>query len=158
LILVWAGVVRLGLRWHPRFRVSTSCVAPVRGSTYFSLPPQRKVGKRKRANTTTFLFACGTPTGPTPRTASHLLTPVASVPDQRITHFTLPRPILRDQPAQVLQVANCVSAVAPYTHHSGLKSKDGVSCRSADAYGAPTYTQFATWAAVTIRCRWRRYG
>ncbi|WP_204117542.1 hypothetical protein, partial [Paraburkholderia sp. C35] len=26
-------------------------VAPVRGGTYFSLPPQRKVGKRKRANT-----------------------------------------------------------------------------------------------------------
>jgi hypothetical protein len=25
-----------------------SCVAPVRGGTYFSLPPQRKVGKRKR--------------------------------------------------------------------------------------------------------------
>jgi hypothetical protein len=24
-------------------------VAPVRGGTYFSLPPQRKVGKRKRA-------------------------------------------------------------------------------------------------------------
>jgi hypothetical protein len=26
-------------------------VAPVRGGTYFSLPPQRKVGKRKRAQT-----------------------------------------------------------------------------------------------------------
>ncbi|SIT38452.1 hypothetical protein BN2476_170134 [Paraburkholderia piptadeniae] len=26
-------------------------VAPVRGGTYFSLPPQRKVGKRKRAHT-----------------------------------------------------------------------------------------------------------
>jgi hypothetical protein len=26
-------------------------VAPVRGGTYFSLPPQRKVGKRKRAAT-----------------------------------------------------------------------------------------------------------
>ena len=24
-----------------------SCVAPVRGGAYFSLPPQRKVGKRK---------------------------------------------------------------------------------------------------------------
>jgi hypothetical protein len=30
------------------------CVAPVRGSTYFSLPPQRKVGKRKRAQTASF--------------------------------------------------------------------------------------------------------
>jgi hypothetical protein len=30
------------------FCFRASCVAPVRGGTYFSLPPQRKVGKRKR--------------------------------------------------------------------------------------------------------------
>jgi hypothetical protein len=56
------------LRWHPRFVIvlqalpfgvlafalasaiclRASSVAPVRGGTYFSLPPQRKVGKRKR--------------------------------------------------------------------------------------------------------------
>jgi hypothetical protein len=30
------------------------CTAPVRGGTYFSLPPQRKVGKRKRAHTASF--------------------------------------------------------------------------------------------------------
>ncbi|WP_224100124.1 hypothetical protein, partial [Paraburkholderia caribensis] len=52
------------LRWHPRrggllllllllslasaMRYLASGVAPVRGGTYFSLPPQRKVGKRKR--------------------------------------------------------------------------------------------------------------
>ncbi|WP_204117543.1 hypothetical protein, partial [Paraburkholderia sp. C35] len=47
----FAGVRFLLVVWHPRFGVSTSCVAPVRGGTYFSLPPQRKVGKRKRANT-----------------------------------------------------------------------------------------------------------
>jgi hypothetical protein len=66
-------VVCLGLRWHSRFAfafafafagvrgsgflasalASAHCylasrVAPVRGGTYFSLPPQRKVGKRKR--------------------------------------------------------------------------------------------------------------
>jgi hypothetical protein len=55
-------------RWHPRFAfvlqalpfgvlafalasaicLRASSVAPVRGGTYFSLPPQRKVGKRKR--------------------------------------------------------------------------------------------------------------
>ncbi|PTB25177.1 hypothetical protein C9I56_29830 [Paraburkholderia caribensis] len=44
------------------------------------------------------------------------------------------------------QVANCVSAFAPYAHHSGLKSGDGVSCKNAESCGAPTYTQFATWA------------
>jgi hypothetical protein len=30
------------------FCLRASSVAPVRGGTYFSLPPQRKVGKRKR--------------------------------------------------------------------------------------------------------------
>jgi hypothetical protein len=56
----------VSFRWRPRFRfagirgfVSLASaisfrfagVAPVRGGTYFSLPPQRKVGKRKRAHT-----------------------------------------------------------------------------------------------------------
>jgi hypothetical protein len=41
-------LVYLPLRWHPRDGVCRSSVAPVRGGTYFSLPPQRKVGKRKR--------------------------------------------------------------------------------------------------------------
>jgi hypothetical protein len=39
-VLVFALASALCLR--------ASCVAPVRGGTYFSLPPQRKVGKRKR--------------------------------------------------------------------------------------------------------------
>jgi hypothetical protein len=43
-----SGLVFLLLRWHPRYGVCRSRVAPVRGGTYFSLPPQRKVGKRKR--------------------------------------------------------------------------------------------------------------
>ncbi|MEX3977233.1 hypothetical protein AB4Y37_41755, partial [Paraburkholderia caribensis] len=42
--------------WYPRYGFAlasaicfrASRVAPVRGGTYFSLPPQRKVGKRKR--------------------------------------------------------------------------------------------------------------
>ena len=34
-----------------------SSVAPVRGGTYFSLPPQRKVGKRKRLTPLTLLPA-----------------------------------------------------------------------------------------------------
>jgi hypothetical protein len=45
------------LRWHPRYGVCSSCFAPVRGGTYFSLPPQRKVGKRKRLTPPTFLLA-----------------------------------------------------------------------------------------------------
>jgi hypothetical protein len=35
----------------------SASVAPVRGGTYFSLPPQRKVGKRKRLTPPTFLPA-----------------------------------------------------------------------------------------------------
>ncbi|WP_180724198.1 hypothetical protein [Paraburkholderia largidicola] len=34
-----------------------SGVAPVRGGTYFSLPPQRKVGKRKRLTPPVLVFA-----------------------------------------------------------------------------------------------------
>ncbi|MCO4883514.1 hypothetical protein, partial [Paraburkholderia caribensis] len=56
------------------------------------------------------------------------------------------------------QVANCVSAFAPYAHHSGLGSKIGVSGKSTKLCAATTYTQFATWAARTIRCRLRKYG
>jgi hypothetical protein len=67
--------VGLILCWHPRRGVfllrkrfglfasalasalclRASSVAPVRGGTYFSLPPQRKVGKRKRLTPPTFL-------------------------------------------------------------------------------------------------------
>jgi len=52
-----AGWFASGLRWHPRYGVCRSSVAPVRGGTYFSLPPQRKVGKRKRLTPPTFLLA-----------------------------------------------------------------------------------------------------
>jgi hypothetical protein len=66
----------LPLRWHPRyvfvlhalplwvaFALASACcllassVAPVRGGTYFSLPPQRKVGKRKRLTPPALVFA-----------------------------------------------------------------------------------------------------
>jgi hypothetical protein len=38
----------LGFARASAMRYLASGVAPVRGGTYFSLPPQRKVGKRKR--------------------------------------------------------------------------------------------------------------
>jgi hypothetical protein len=57
--------VSLRVRWHPPFALvlaSAYClrasgVAPVRGGTYFSLPPQRKVGKRKRLTPPTRVLA-----------------------------------------------------------------------------------------------------
>jgi hypothetical protein len=42
------GLVVLALPLASAFCLRASSVAPVRGGTYFSLPPQRKVGKRKR--------------------------------------------------------------------------------------------------------------
>ncbi|WP_343658017.1 hypothetical protein, partial [Paraburkholderia caribensis] len=38
-------------------RYLASGVAPVRGGTYFSLPPQRKVGKRKRLTPPALILA-----------------------------------------------------------------------------------------------------
>src|ERR1700741_1830710 len=38
------------------FCLRASCVAPLRGGTYFSLPPQRKVGKRKRLTPPVLVF------------------------------------------------------------------------------------------------------
>ncbi|MEM5346030.1 hypothetical protein, partial [Paraburkholderia azotifigens] len=38
------------LRWHPRFHIGTSRVAPVRGGTYF-LCRRKESKQRKRANT-----------------------------------------------------------------------------------------------------------
>src|SRR5689334_10617781 len=56
------------------------------------------------------------------------------------------------------QVANCVSALgAP---HASLQTNSArvPPGKSARLYDATTYTQFATWAAHTIRCRWPLYG
>ena len=43
--MVWVWALGFGLSLNSLWSIS---VAPVRGGTYFSLPPQREVGKRKR--------------------------------------------------------------------------------------------------------------
>src|SRR5690349_964638 len=56
------------------------------------------------------------------------------------------------------QVANCVSALgAP---HASLQTDSACisPCKSARLYDATAYTQFATWAAHTVRCRQPLYG
>jgi len=50
-----------------------SCVAPVRGGTYFSLPRQRKVGKRKPLTPSVLTVTHGPPTSP-------CFTPQRSIP------------------------------------------------------------------------------
>jgi hypothetical protein len=53
--LVWFGLLVFALASACCLRASS--VAPVRGGTYFSLPPQRKVGKRKRLTPPALVFA-----------------------------------------------------------------------------------------------------
>jgi hypothetical protein len=69
---VWFALACAGIRevvfavqavWFFAFSLASalclraSSVAPVRGGTYFSLPPQRKVGKRKRLTPPVLVFA-----------------------------------------------------------------------------------------------------
>ncbi len=64
----------------------------------------------------------------------------------------------RARQATAAQVANCVSALcAP---HASLQTDCARAPpgKSAKPYDATTYTQFATWAALTIRCRLTGYG
>jgi hypothetical protein len=51
------GLVVLACALASAYCLRASRVAPVRGGTYFSLPPQRKVGKRKRLTPPTCLLA-----------------------------------------------------------------------------------------------------
>jgi hypothetical protein len=69
------------------FSYRFASVAPVRGGTYFSLPPQRKVGKRKRAHTAS---ACSYPRAlhvPVSRAATFWFFFVASALNERLTRF-----------------------------------------------------------------------
>jgi hypothetical protein len=54
-VVVVLGLLSLSLASALCLRASR--VAPVRGGTYFSLPPQRKVGKRKRLTPPVLLLA-----------------------------------------------------------------------------------------------------
>jgi hypothetical protein len=51
------GLVALAFALASASCYLASCVAPVRGGTYFSLPPQRKVGKRKRLTPSVLVLA-----------------------------------------------------------------------------------------------------
>src|ERR1700756_3924519 len=58
----WFGLLVFSLASARCLRASS--VAPVRGGTYFSLPPQRKVGKRKRLTPPALVLIHGPPTSP----------------------------------------------------------------------------------------------
>ncbi|BCZ82097.1 hypothetical protein PTKU64_57720 [Paraburkholderia terrae] len=78
---------------------------------------------------------------------------VANASNVRLTHFEHPFKRWRQRMVSAAQVANYVSAFAPYTYHSGPKSTLGGSGKSTNLCGATTYTQFATWAAVEYLAR-----
>jgi hypothetical protein len=65
-------------------------VAPVRGGTYFSLPRQRKVGKRKPLHTASACFCPRAPNGPALHPAAHWFVLVANASNGRLTHFNHP--------------------------------------------------------------------
>src|SRR5690349_16241985 len=72
-------------------RYLASGVAPVRGGTYFSLPPQRKVGKRKRLTPPVLDVCPRAPHVPVLHAAAYLFAFAASALYVRLTRFIYPR-------------------------------------------------------------------
>src|SRR6201990_117460 len=73
----------------------------------------------------------------------------------RFTHlrFSMPCQIFHGRPGGKLCVGRSAS-------HTSLRTDSArvPPCKSARLYDATTYTQFATWAAHTVRCREPMYG
>jgi len=80
----------------------------VRGGTYFSLPPQRKVGKRKRLTPPALDVYPRAPNVPTLHMAAILFACVANALNERLTHFKHPYLSQRQRMVCAAQVANCV--------------------------------------------------
>src|ERR1700741_4649979 len=83
---------------------------------------------------------------------------VANALAVRLTRFTHPRctmpcQIFHGRPGGKL-------CVGRRDTHASLRTDRACvpPFKSATLYDATTYTQFATWAAHTIRCRWPEYG
>ena len=140
----------LGFRWHPRFVIGASSVAPVRGGIFgliwfglwrrfgllgFSLASAWRLrgacvapvpGKRKPLNTANSCFCLRAPNS---SSASHDNLQFAA----RCQRFeSAPHPLRTPASPHARSnlrcsiAANCVSAFAPYMPHSGLKSTIGV--------------------------------
>src|SRR6185369_18070348 len=83
---------------------------------------------------------------------------VASALAVRLTRFTRPRfsmpcQIVHRRPGGRLCVGRSTPRASLRTDSTRVPP-----CKSARLYDATTYTQFATWAAHTIRCRLLEYG
>src|SRR6266702_4513935 len=78
---------------------------------------------------------------------------VANALNERLTRFTRPR---RSTPCQIFRCRpGGKLCVGRNTSHASLRTDSArvPPCKSPKLYDATTYTQFATWAAETIRCR-----
>jgi len=83
---------------------------------------------------------------------------VASALAERLTRFTHPRFSMPHQPVHGRPGGKlCVGRSASDASLRTISARVP-RCKSAKLYDATTYTQFATWAAHTIRCRWPLYG
>src|SRR6478672_4278414 len=83
---------------------------------------------------------------------------VANALAVRLTRFTHPR---YGTPCQIFRCRlGGKLCVGRSTSHASLRTDSArvPPCKSAKLYDATTYTQFATWAAHTIRCRLPEYG
>ncbi len=83
---------------------------------------------------------------------------VANALNERLTRFTpplfsTPRQTVYRRPGGKLCVG--FRAIRAPLRTDSARVPPG---KSATLYDATTYTQFATWAARTIRCRWLMYG
>src|SRR5580765_2634028 len=83
---------------------------------------------------------------------------VANALAVRLTRFMRPR---RHMPRQIIHCRpGGKLCVGRSTTHASLRTDSACvpPCKSAKLYDATTYTQFATWAAHTVRCREPMYG
>src|SRR6266702_4656700 len=73
----------------------------------------------------------------------------------RLTHpcCTMPCQIFHGRPGGKLCVGRSAAHTSLRTDRARVRP-----CKGANVYVATTYTQFATWAADTIRCRSPVYG
>ena len=141
-------------------RASLACFKrrPCAGRHLLFFAAAKKSRQKKAANTASSSSCLRAPTG---SYASH---------GNHVTHARCQRSCAAPHPlhATAIQHAAPDSPRPPrwqtvcrplvlHTHHFGPVAR-APPCKSAKLYDATTYTQFATWAAHTIRCRLSEYG
>ncbi len=131
---------------------------PCAGRHLLFFAAAKKSRQKKAAHTANISSCLRAPQVLTLHTATFLFTLVANALAMRLTCFThlrfsTPRQTVPRRPGGKLCVGRSASHASLRTDYARAPP-----CKSATLYDATTYTQFATWAAHTIRCRWLMYG